>query len=253
MDPNCDPGTHRGRARGRKRGPGRQARVHVQPPAHGRGLLHERRLGDAPTTPRRGTEVHESNKVIVKVVLEARLSLSKVQEIKGTRHRLHLLALTGAVGQTVLYQITAKNTGNVPLALSEFTDIYCDEDTVSGGLRPGGTLAPGDSTTYSCSPSSPKSPKTATPTRTSRASAGTAIGRRAVWKSPATWSKSRSSPRRRRARSTPTRRAPPEQRLGHRLDGHASAAPARPDRRARRATPAAARSARKAPRNTTTR
>jgi hypothetical protein len=51
----------------------------------------------------------------------------------------------------VLYQITAKNTGNVPLTLSEFTDIYCDEHTISGGLPVGTPLAPGDSTTYSCS------------------------------------------------------------------------------------------------------
>ena len=52
------------------------------------------------------------------------------------------------MGQTVLYQITAKNTGNVPLTLSEFTDIYCDEQ--AGGFR-GAMLAPGAVTIYSCS------------------------------------------------------------------------------------------------------
>ena len=85
------------------------------------------------------------------MALEARLSLSKVQEIKGTGTGFTASALTAAVGQTVVYQITAKNIGNVPLALSEFTDIYCDENTISGGPGPGGTLMPGDSSTYSCS------------------------------------------------------------------------------------------------------
>ena len=68
------------------------------------------------------------------MVLEPRLTLSKVQEIKGTGSGFTSSLLTGTVGQTVLYQITAKNTGNVPLTLSEFTDIYCDEHTISGGL-----------------------------------------------------------------------------------------------------------------------
>ena len=85
------------------------------------------------------------------MVLEPRLTLSKVQEIKGSGTGFTSSLLTGTVGQTVLYQITAKNTGNVPLTLSEFTDIYCDEHTISGGLPAGTPLSPGDSTTYSCS------------------------------------------------------------------------------------------------------
>ena len=44
--PQLRPGHPAGRARGRERGPGRQTPVHLQPPAHRRGLLHERRLGD---------------------------------------------------------------------------------------------------------------------------------------------------------------------------------------------------------------
>ena len=98
-----------------------------------------------------GTQVHESRPVTVKVLLEARLSLSKAQEIKGSGAGFTAATLTGAVGQTVLYQITAKNTGNATLVISEFTDIYCDLGTISGGPGPGGTLAPGASTVYSCS------------------------------------------------------------------------------------------------------
>lgn len=54
--------------------------------------------------------------------------------------------LTGEVGQTVNYEIVVKNTGNVPLTLSNFTDEGCGP--VSGGTS---KLLLHAATTYLCS------------------------------------------------------------------------------------------------------
>lgn len=55
----------------------------------------------------------------------------------------------GARRQTIDYEIVVKNTGNVPLVLSGFSDPRCDAGTVAGG--PGSTaLAPGEASTYTC-------------------------------------------------------------------------------------------------------
>jgi uncharacterized repeat protein (TIGR01451 family) len=57
--------------------------------------------------------------------------------------------LSSTAGQTVYYRITVTNTGNTDLTFSNFTDSPCDAGTIAGG--PGsGTLAPGDSATYTC-------------------------------------------------------------------------------------------------------
>jgi phosphodiesterase/alkaline phosphatase D-like protein len=55
--------------------------------------------------------------------------------------------LTGKAGQTVLYQITVHNTGNVPLTLSNLSDATCMNIAGGPGLA---ELAPGASTAYSC-------------------------------------------------------------------------------------------------------
>src|SRR5581483_9157592 len=41
-------------------------------------------------------------------------------------------SLTGAVGQTVLYQMLVTNTGNTPMTFSNFSDTVCDPGTISG-------------------------------------------------------------------------------------------------------------------------
>ena len=148
-DPNCDPGTLAGGPLGGSVAPGGQLVFTCSHLITGGGNYSNTASAGATYT-EGGTEVHQSNTVVVKVALEARLTLSKTQEIRGSGTGFTSSLLNGTVGQTVLYQITAKNSGNVPLTLSEFTDIYCDEGTISGGPG-GGTLMPGDSTTYSCS------------------------------------------------------------------------------------------------------
>ena len=56
--------------------------------------------------------------------------------------------LTGAIGQTVDYEITVKNTGNISLGFSALEDAKCEG--IAGG--PGGKeLAVGESSTYTCS------------------------------------------------------------------------------------------------------
>lgn len=150
IDANCDPNTLGGGPEGASVAPGGKLVFTCSHLITGGGSYTNVASASA-TYEQGGTEVHESNKVTVKVALEARLSLSKVQEIKGAGTGFTASTLTAAVGQTVVYEITAKNIGNVPLALSEFTDIYCDEHTISGGPGPGASLMPGDGTTYSCS------------------------------------------------------------------------------------------------------
>ncbi len=74
-------------------------------------------------------------------------TLEKLQRI-GDSGSYTTSQLTGEVGQTVDYKFLVSNTGNVPLTLSALSDARCDEGTIGGG--PGGTLAVGASTTYTC-------------------------------------------------------------------------------------------------------
>jgi uncharacterized repeat protein (TIGR01451 family) len=95
---------------------------------------------------------HESNQVVVEVpspTKKARFAIEKLQEIKGSGASFTRLTLTGAIGQTVDYEIVVKNTGEVALTFSGFSDANCDAGTIAGG--PGSSsVAPGESTTYTC-------------------------------------------------------------------------------------------------------
>jgi hypothetical protein len=74
-------------------------------------------------------------------------TLEKLQRI-GDSGSYTPTPLSGQIGQTVDYQFLVSNTGNVPLTLSTLTDPRCDTGTIAGG--PGGPLAAGASTTYTC-------------------------------------------------------------------------------------------------------
>jgi len=80
---------------------------------------------------------------------EPTFTIVKRQEIAGTGKGFTTLPLTGAVGQTVDYQIVVTNTSRVEETFSGFSDPLCDAGTIAGG--PGSSaLAPGQSTTYTC-------------------------------------------------------------------------------------------------------
>jgi hypothetical protein len=90
-----------------------------------------------------------SNEVVVAVSAKPQFEVSKLQEVAGTTTGYTGSVLSATVGQTIDYEIVVKNTGGVALVLSEFTDVYCDPGTLSGG--PGGIpLAVGASTVYTC-------------------------------------------------------------------------------------------------------
>jgi hypothetical protein len=94
--------------------------------------------------------VHVSNQVVVTVAPEPAFTLEKLQKLASSPGAFTTQPVTGAIGDTVDYEIVVKNTGNVPLTLSGFSDARCDPFTLAGG--PGETpLAPGLSTTYTCS------------------------------------------------------------------------------------------------------
>ena len=77
------------------------------------------------------------------------MTIEKLQRIAGKVVTFTTAQLTASLGETVEYEITVKNTGNLPLALSSFIDTRCDTGTISGG--PGASeVAPGASTTYMC-------------------------------------------------------------------------------------------------------
>jgi uncharacterized repeat protein (TIGR01451 family) len=104
-----------------------------------------------------GTPVtHTSNQVVVEVprpapgpAPEPAFTIEKRQEIAGSNSGFTASPLTGAIGQTVDYQITVTNTGNEAFATLSFSDPRCDEGTIVGGAGEV-PLAPGASTTYSC-------------------------------------------------------------------------------------------------------
>jgi hypothetical protein len=81
---------------------------------------------------------------------EPKFTIEKQQEIADSRSGFTTAPVTGAIGQTVNYQIVVTNTGKVTLTFSEFTDPKCDPGTIAGG--PGKShVATGESTTYTCS------------------------------------------------------------------------------------------------------
>ena len=150
-DPHCDPGTIAG-------GPGSE----TVPPGASTIYTCSHVLASVGTytnvatvagTPSgEGPITHSSPPVEVEVhqAPEPALTIRKLQEIAGTSTGFTTEALTGAIGQTIDYEIVVQNTGNVPLTLSAFTDPRCDSGTIAGG--PGAAaLEPGASTTYTCS------------------------------------------------------------------------------------------------------
>jgi uncharacterized repeat protein (TIGR01451 family) len=81
------------------------------------------------------------------------LTIEKLQRLSGPFTKL---PLTGVIGETVEYEIKVRNTGNVPLTLSNFTDPHCDPETLKGGpgakpLLPGPTPETGEVSIYTCS------------------------------------------------------------------------------------------------------
>ena len=101
------------------------------------------------------TLTQTSNQVVVEVPgrppppQKPEFTIEKLQEIAGSKAGFTTSPLTGAVGQTVEYQIVVTNTGDVSLVLTEFTDEHCDANTLAGG--PGeSAVAPGGSTAYTC-------------------------------------------------------------------------------------------------------
>jgi uncharacterized repeat protein (TIGR01451 family) len=87
--------------------------------------------------------------VVAEVPPQSDFSVEKFQKIVGGTGEFTTSPLTGASGQTVEYQITAKNTGNVALVFGSLQDPQCDAGTIAGG--PGTTpVAPGASTTFTC-------------------------------------------------------------------------------------------------------
>jgi hypothetical protein len=148
-DPNCAPGTLSG-------GPG------SQPLASGQATTYS----CSRALPAVGTYVNEatvtadtvggdsltlsSNRVVVNVPAQPAFTIEKLQRLEGATSSFTSSPLTATVGQTVAYEVVVENTGNVALDLATFTDAQCDPGTIAGG--PGAAaLAPGSSTTYTCS------------------------------------------------------------------------------------------------------
>jgi hypothetical protein len=93
-----------------------------------------------------------SNQVVVEVLppLTPKFSIEKLQRIAGGAGGFTSANVTGAIGDTVEYEIVVANIGEVALTLSGFSDPRCDQSTLAGG--PGtAALTPGSSTTYTCS------------------------------------------------------------------------------------------------------
>jgi hypothetical protein len=76
-------------------------------------------------------------------------TIEKLQKIEGSGGEFTTAPLKAEAGQTVLYEIIVKDTGNTTLTFTNFIDGKCDSGTIAGG--PSGPLAPGESATYTCS------------------------------------------------------------------------------------------------------
>jgi hypothetical protein len=74
-------------------------------------------------------------------------TIEKQQMIAGGQGGFVTSPLTAVVGDTVDYQIVVTNTGDVALAMSDFTDSHCDPGTIAGGAA---SLAPSQQATYTC-------------------------------------------------------------------------------------------------------
>ena len=93
-----------------------------------------------------GTGSETSNKVEVDVPAEPSFTIEKLQEIEGSNAGFTKSKLTGAIGQTVDYEIIVKNTGNVALKFGKLVDSNCTSIAPSGEE----TVAAGGEETYTC-------------------------------------------------------------------------------------------------------
>jgi hypothetical protein len=148
-DTHCDPGTIAGGPGSSQVAPGQSTTYTCQHVLTSVGTYTNEATVTGTTAG--GTPVtHTSNQVVVEVAPEPSFTIEKRQEIVGGASGFTSSPLTGAIGQTVDYQIIVKNTGNEGLTFSNFSDAPCDKGTIAGG--PGeAPVAPGSSTTYTCS------------------------------------------------------------------------------------------------------
>jgi len=94
-----------------------------------------------------GTGKKESNEVVVKVPPSPpvpEFTIEKLQRL-GASGSFTKNELTGAIGQTVNYEIIVHNTGVISIKLSNFEDQHCEG--IAGGAS---ELSPGGSTTFTC-------------------------------------------------------------------------------------------------------
>ena len=91
---------------------------------------------------------HTSNTVVVFVPCPA-FTIFKLQRVAGGGGFFTMSPLEALPGATIEYELLVKNAGNVPLSMGVLSDPHCDSGTIAGG--PSGPLAPGASTTYTCS------------------------------------------------------------------------------------------------------
>jgi hypothetical protein len=145
-DPHCDPGTIAGGPGSSPVAPGEATTFtcsHVLTAVgtyNNQAIVTAHTIGGAPLT-------QASNEVVVNVPAEPAFTIEKLQQVGSSAFTS--LALMGAIGQTVEYQIIVKNTGNVSLVFGGLADPHCDAGTISGG--PGsGPVAPGETTTFTC-------------------------------------------------------------------------------------------------------
>ena len=101
-------------------------------------------------TPPEGPEItHPSPPVTTVVPGQPGFKVEKLQEIAGSGKGFTTSELTGAIGQTVDYEIRVENTGTTPLTFTTFTDTLCESATISGGST--SPIAPMGTTVYTCS------------------------------------------------------------------------------------------------------
>jgi len=152
-DAHCDPGTISGGPGAAPVGPGETAIFTCRHVLMTVGTYTNEATITGNTVSGRPV-VETSNQVVVKVaphvavVREPAFTIEKLQRI-GSSASFTTATLTAAAGSTIEYEIIVRNTGNVSLKLSGFSDANCDPGTISGG--PGaGELMPGSSSTFTC-------------------------------------------------------------------------------------------------------
>jgi len=145
-DPRCDEGTVAGGPGESPLAPGASSTYtcdHVL--SSGGSYTNQASATAAPTA---GPPItHSSDPVVVQVPAEPGFSIEKLQEVQGSETGFTTAPLISSVGHTIDYEIIVTNTGNVPLSFGELTDTHCA--SIAGG--PEGPLAPGASSTYTCS------------------------------------------------------------------------------------------------------